>query len=363
MNFRNYPPNILLSGGGTGGHIFPAIALADEIKRRLPEANILFIGAEGKMEMRVVPEAGYAIEGLPVESMPRRPGFKMLRFPIKFWRSMKKADEILLRFRPDLAIGTGGYASTPALYVASKGHVPLLIQEQNAYAGLANKLLSKRAQYVCVAYSDMERYFPFEKIALTGNPIRTGALARSIDRRDAKEALGFQPDAKLIFSFGGSQGSRTLNAGWKKAIDKVNVQLLWQTGTAQYADLKGLEKPGVQIVDFITDMALAYAAADLVISRAGALTLSELSIAQKASILVPLPIAAEDHQSKNAAALSKARAAAVLNDTRVLNQLWPVASSLLEDEIILSGMERRIRQFAKPNATHEIVNLALSMIP
>ena len=246
--------------------------------------------------------------------------------------------------------------------MASRRGVPILIQEQNAYAGITNRLLSKKAQYICVAYSDMGHCFPEEKLKLTGNPIRAKLFADPIQKPKAKEALGFQPDEQLIFSFGGSQGSRSLNRAWKRAIDALDVQLLWQTGALEYPDLESLQRPGVRVVDFMADMALAYAAADLVVSRAGALALSELSALGKACILVPLPTAAADHQTKNAAALADAGAALVLSDAQASEELWPRASALLEDAAALADLERHIASLAKPNATTTIVDLIFNLI-
>lgn len=352
----------MISGGGTGGHIFPALALADAIKIRLPDAHILFVGAQGRMEMQSVPRGGYPIRGLPIRGMARRPSSKHLTFPFALWKSLRRAGQIVRDFKPDVAIGTGGYASGPALYMAARRKVPTVVQEQNAIPGITNRILARTAKYICVAYPHMERYFPKQKIRLTGNPIREGLAVGGLEKESAKEALGFRPDAKLICSFGGSQGSRTLNRVWKAVIDRLDVQLLWQTGTQAYPGLKGLQRQHVRIVDFVSDMSAAYAAADLVVSRAGALTISELSAVGKAAVLVPLPHAAADHQTENADALVRAGAAVLVADESALDALWPRISNLLADEKSLRELERNIARFARPHAAREIADLIFTLI-
>lgn len=355
-------PNILISGGGTGGHLFPAIAIADAIGERLPAARILFIGAQGRIEMREVPAAGYEVVGLPISGLPRSLSMKALAFPLSLGKSLWRARRIVRRFRPDVAIGTGGYASGPALCAASSCGVPILIQEQNAQPGLTNRLLSRRARHICVAYPAMQRYFSPEKLRLTGNPLRAELLATPPERAAAKRALGFRPDQQLILSLGGSQGSRTLNRAWERVADTLDVQLLWHTGVEQYPRLKSLQRPGIRVVDFISHMSTAYAAADLVVSRAGALAIAELSVLGKASILVPFPAAAGDHQTQNARALEVLGAAQLLSDAAALEQLWPRASALLGAPSALRDLERKIGTLAKPKATETIVDLILKTI-
>ncbi len=362
MDLQERLPSILISGGGTGGHISPALALADEIRNRLPAARILFVGAAGRMEMQSVPRAGYKIQALPISGIERKVSFTHMTFPFKLWKSLRRAGQILSGFQPDVAIGTGGYASGPALYMAAKKKVPTIVQEQNAVPGLTNRILARTADYICVAYPHMERYFPRQKIRLTGNPVRRHLFVGGLEKKRAKEVLGFRPDAKLVCSFGGSQGSRTLNRVWKGVIDRLDVQLLWQTGVREYLDLKGLQRQHVKIVDFVPDVSVAYAAADLVVSRAGAMAISELSAAQKAAVLVPLPHAAADHQTKNADALVRSAAAVWVSDERASERLWPKVSSLLADEESLRELERNIAQFARPGATHEIVDLIFTLM-
>ncbi|WP_061085351.1 undecaprenyldiphospho-muramoylpentapeptide beta-N-acetylglucosaminyltransferase, partial [Chryseobacterium indologenes] len=297
---------IILSGGGTGGHIFPAIAIADEIKKRFPDAEFLFIGANGKMEMEKVPQAGYKIEGIDIAGIDRGNMLSNLGLPFKILKSLSRSKKIIKNFAPDFAVGTGGFASGPALYEASKLGIPIFIQEQNAHAGVTNKILSKKARAVFTAYPQVEG-FPAEKIKFLGNPIRSTIVSGMQETAAAKEKMGLNKDKLTILSVGGSLGSRTLNNAWKSHLNEIvnkDYQLIWQTGKLDYKDIleetKGVDTKNIQILEFIKDMELAYSAADVIVSRAGAIAISELAVAQKPVLLVPFPFAAEDHQTKNA---------------------------------------------------------------
>lgn len=343
---------ILISGGGTGGHIFPAISIANALKRRF-DAEILFVGAENRMEMEKVPAAGFPIKGLPVAGFDRKHLFKNIGVLRKLWKSMRMAKKIVKEFKPDIAIGVGGYCSGPTLKAAQKAGVPTLIQEQNSYAGVTNKLLAKNAETICVAYDGMERFFPEKKIVKTGNPVRKDLTSKKLTPEEARAKFGLDPDKLTLLVIGGSLGALTINesieSGLKRITDK-GYQVIWQTGKnfeeRGKAAAKGIK--GTVVTPFITDMASAYAAANLVISRAGASSISELEVLGKASILVPSPNVAEDHQTKNALALSKKKAAVLIPDSEAREKLVDKALRLLSD--ILSMAE--LSYFIKPLAIH-----------
>lgn len=346
----NRRPRIVVSGGGTGGHIFPALSIADELRERL-NADILFVGAENRMEMTRVPEAGYKIIGLPVAGFDRKRIWRNIGVLVKLFKSIRLARKIIRDFKPDIAIGVGGYASGPMLKAAQRAGVPTLIQEQNSYAGVTNKLLGGKAERICVAYDGMERFFPADKIIKTGNPIRKSLLRSTKSARQARESMGLDPERKTLLVVGGSLGARTVNesleAGLKKLVGK-GYQVIWQTGK-NFGDrgpaaAKGLK--GVVVTPFITDMAAAYAAADLVVSRAGAGSISELQVLGKPAILVPSPNVAEDHQTHNARALSDRGAAVLVTDADAPSQLVDKASELLGDSNRLSEMAAKISSMA-----------------
>ena len=302
---------VIISGGGTGGHIFPAVSIANAIKAQRPDAKILFVGAIGRMEMQRVPAAGYEIKGLPICGFDRKNLLKNIKVLYMIWKSQRMAKQIIREFKPQVAVGVGGYASGPTLNKAAAMGIPCLIQEQNSYAGVTNKLLAKKAEKICVAYEGMERFFPAEKIILTGNPVRQALLDATISREEAIKAQALDPAKKTILLVGGSLGARTINESVLQHLDLVrssNVQFIWQTGKYYSAEiakrLQGMEIPNLKVTDFITDMGAAYRAADLVISRAGASSISEFCLIGKPVILVPSPNVAEDHQTKNALALS-----------------------------------------------------------
>jgi UDP-N-acetylglucosamine--N-acetylmuramyl-(pentapeptide) pyrophosphoryl-undecaprenol N-acetylglucosamine transferase len=361
---------VIVSGGGTGGHIFPAIAIADEIKRRFPDTEFLFIGANGKMEMEKVPKSGYKIEGLNIAGFDRGNLFKNITLPFKLISSLSKANKIIKDFKPDLAIGTGGYASGPALYVSAKKGIPTFIQEQNSLPGKTNTKNGKKAKAVFTAYPKMDHFFPKTKVFFFGNPIRENIVTDLIDSKSAKEKLGLDPNKLTILSVGGSLGSRTLNNGWKDNLDKIkskSYQLIWQTGKTDFNDIKtnvklsAAEASQIQINEFITDMALAYSAADIIVSRAGAIAISELSVAQKAVILVPFPFAAEDHQTKNAMNLVEKNAAKMVKDSEMKEKFWTTLSEICENEALRQEMSKNIKTFAKPHAAKEIVDEILKL--
>lgn len=352
---------ILVSGGGTGGHIFPALAIANAVRRRHPDAEVLFVGAEGRMEMERVPAAGYEIVGLPVAGFDRRRLWRNFGVLLKLWRSMRKAKKILKDFNPDIAIGVGGYASGPMLKQAQKNGIPTLIQEQNSYAGVTNKLLADKAKAICVAYEGMERFFPSERIYLTGNPVRAALFDIDMSRADAKRKLGFDPDRQLVLVVGGSLGARTINEATALAMSRIldtGAQIMWQTGKI-YADecaaiAKGIK--GVKAQPFISDMATAYRAADLVVARAGACTISELQLLGKPAILVPSPIVAEDHQRKNAQALADRDAAVMILDSDARAQLGDAVTELLSTPEKLQTLAANALAMALPAADEKIAD-------
>ena len=360
---------IIISGGGTGGHIYPAIAIANAIKQQQPGAEILFVGAEGKMEMQKVPQAGYQIIGLPIAGIQRKLTLKNLAFPFKLIKSLLRARQIVRDFKPDVAVGVGGYASGPLLYAAGSRNIPTLIQEQNSYAGLTNKLLAKRAKSICVAYPDMEQFFPKEKIRMTGNPVRQDIAQLQQKRQEALSFFNLSPDRPVVLVIGGSLGARTLNDSIKahlKELAGAPVQLIWQTGKFYFESCKiafdAVKPRNVWVNDFITRMDLAYAAADVVISRAGALSISELCLAGKPAILVPSPNVAEDHQTKNALALVHAHAALLVRDADAREKLVPTLMHLINEERVKQELSLNILHLGKPDAARQIAEEVLSLI-
>lgn len=363
------PYKIIISGGGTGGHIFPALSIAGELKQRFPDADVLFVGATGRMEMERVPAAGFPITGLPVMGFPRKPGFAYLRFAWNLIRSMAMARRIVRQFKPDLAIGVGGYASGPLLRAASAFKVPTLIQEQNSYAGLTNKLLGKKASAICVAYEGMERFFPKEKLIVTGNPVRPSLLKLTISKEEALAHYGLSNFTRVVLITGGSLGARTINNAMLRNLDSLgsmDVAFIWQTGSYYFEEMSEKTRetlPGnVQIHKFLNNMDAAYMASDVVISRAGASTLSELCLASLPAILVPSPNVAEDHQTRNAEALTQKSAAILISDQNLEKELVPVLTRLLANQDQLKQLSLNIRQLAKPNATSDIVDVALTLL-
>lgn len=357
----------IVSGGGTGGHIFPAIAIANALKARVPDSEILFVGAEGRMEMEKVPAAGYKIVGLWISGLQRKLTLANLSFPFKLISSIMKAKKILKDFKPDAVIGTGGYASGPMLRVASKAGLPTLIQEQNSYPGITNRVLAARVNRICVAYQGMEKYFPKEKIVFTGNPVRQDILNLQGKRARAMEFFNLDPNKKTLLVIGGSLGARTINGTFLMgAVELVEegYQVIWQTGKSFVAQARDVVKdiPGIFVSDFITKMDLAYAAADLVVSRAGASSISELCIVGKAAILVPSPNVAEDHQTKNAMALAREGAAVLVKDIDTGSYLHNKVRELLADDGARTELEVKIKQLAAPNAADLIAGEILKLI-
>ena len=360
---------VIISGGGTGGHIFPAVSIANAIKAQRPDAKILFVGAIGRMEMQRVPAAGYEIKGLPICGFDRKNLLKNIKVLYKIWKSQRMAKQIIREFKPQVAVGVGGYASGPTLNKAAAMGIPCLIQEQNSYAGVTNKLLAKKAEKICVAYEGMERFFPAEKIILTGNPVRQALLDATISREEAIKAQALDPAKKTILLVGGSLGARTINESVLQRLDLVrssNVQFIWQTGKYYSAEiakrLQGMEIPNLKVTDFITDMGAAYRAADLVISRAGASSISEFCLIGKPVILVPSPNVAEDHQTKNALALSTKDAAIYVKDSEAPSTLLELAVKTVNDEARLKSLSENILKLALPDSakiiSDEVIRLA-----
>lgn len=358
---------IIISGGGTGGHIFPAIAIGRAIKRLRPEAELLYVGAEGRMEMEKVPAAGFRIEGLPVAGFDRKRLWRNIGVLIKLRRSLKRAKEIIRTFNPDLAIGVGGYASGPILKAAQRAGIPTLIQEQNSYAGVTNKLLAKNADCICVAYNGMERFFPARKIHLYGNPVRPEIVERHKSKADGRKAFGLDAERPTLLVIGGSLGARTINealAAELHRLTEAGVQVIWQTGRhfGNRAQEAAKGRKGVVTTEFITNMADAYSAADLVISRAGACSLSELQLLGKPSVLVPSPNVAEDHQTKNAQALERAGAAMLIPDAEASANLVSTALKLMADADTLTRMSEKASAMALRDSDRNIAQEALKLI-
>lgn len=361
---------VIISGGGTGGHIFPAISIANEIRSKRPDAEILFVGAEGRMEMQRVPAAGYEIKGLPIAGFDRKRLWRNFGVLLKIWKSKRIARRIVSNFSPHVAVGVGGYASGPTLSMCEDLGIPTLLQEQNSYAGITNKLLAKRAKQICVAYEGMERFFPKERILLTGNPVRQALLNSSLHRSEAFRSLGLDEGKRTILIIGGSLGARTLNEAVLSHLATIaateDVQILWQTGKFYATEiaqrLQQTTCPSNLIVtEFVSDMAAAYAVADLVVSRAGASSISELCLLGKPSILVPSPNVAEDHQTHNAMALVKQEAAMLVKDAEALTQLLPTAIQLVRDTSRLQEIGKQAIKLGKPNAASDIADAVIAL--
>ena len=357
------PYRLIISGGGTGGHIFPALAIANEFKYRYPDAEILFVGALGKMEMTRVPEAGYKIIGLWISGLQRKLTLSNLSFPFKLISSYLKARNIIRKFKPHAVIGTGGYASGPIMLASTKNNIPSLIQEQNSYAGLTNKQLASNVQRICVAYPGMENYFPKEKIMFTGNPVRKDIINLDTKREKALSHFAFSSSERTMLILGGSLGARTINESVLAGIDKLidaKVQVIWQTGKMYYesvkAQVQNKDLRRIRIHDFLKQMDLAYATSDVVISRAGALAISELCLAKRPCILVPSPNVAEDHQTKNAMSLVNESAAIMIKDADVRESLISESLKLLYDENQCERLKENISRLARPGATEDIVD-------
>ena len=360
---QNQPLKVIVSGGGTGGHIFPAVSIANAIKKQHPEAEILFVGALGRMEMQRVPAAGYKIEGLPVRGLFRPLwSLKNIGVMLDFWKSKRQVAQIIRRFKPQVAVGVGGYASAPTLNAAYAMGIPCLIQEQNSYAGVTNKSLAKKARKVCVAYSGMERFFPADKIVMTGNPVRQNLLETTITKEEARKSFGLQPNKKTILILGGSLGARTMNESVLAHLDdirKSDVQVIWQTGKYYSQEIsEALSKvdavENLKVMDFISSMDNAYAAADIVVSRAGASSISELCLLGKPCILVPSPNVAEDHQTKNAQALSSKDAAVFVADKDAKDSLMAIALKTVADDAKLASLSTNVAKLAFHNSADVI---------
>jgi len=359
----------LISGGGTGGHIFPAISIANALKKRLPDCEILFVGALGRMEMERVPAAGYPIEGLPVSGFNRKNMFRNIKVLLNLFRSLTMARKIISRFKPDVAIGVGGYASAPTLKAASTFGVPTVIQEQNSYAGVTNKLLAKKAKKIYVAYEGMERFFPKNKIVLTGNPVRQDLFSVSPKTKEAYQFFNFDPRKKTILIVGGSLGARTINqsiiAGLEK-LAKTDIQIIWQTGKFYIGNALKAAEPfankNLLVTDFVSRMDLAYSIADLVVSRAGASSISELCLLAKPVILIPSPNVAEDHQTQNALALVRKNAAIMIKDVDAKVQLVTKALELINNENELKKLAENIIKLAEKNSADRIAAEILKLI-
>ena len=356
----------ILSGGGTGGHIYPAIAIANELKLRFPEAEFLFVGANDKMEMQKVPQAGYKIKGLWIAGLQRRLTFDNTLFPVKLISSLLRARTILRDFKPNVVIGTGGFASGPLLQVAAIAAIPSLIQEQNSYPGITNKLLASRANKICVAYENLERFFPKYKMKLTGNPVRQDLIGIENKRQEAMLFFNLNPDKKTLLVLGGSLGSRRINQLIAKEIVNFasqNVQVIWQCGKFYLEEYKHFsDHQDLQVAAFIDRMDLVYAAADIVISRAGASSVSELCLVGKPVIFIPSPNVAEDHQTKNAMAIVDQKGALLLKEVELDTQFSTVFNSLLADTPLQKELSENIKRLGKPDATHEIVEEIIKLI-
>ena len=367
----NTPYRVIISGGGTGGHIFPAIAIANEIKAQYPQTDILFVGAQGKMEMEKVPAAGYPIIGLPVAGVQRRALLKNGSLPVKLWKSLRLARKIIQDFKPHVAVGVGGYASGPLLWMAARKGVPCLIQEQNSYAGITNKLLAKKVKTICVAYAGMERFFPKDKIRLTGNPVRASILPATRElRQEGRQFFGIEPTLPAILVLGGSLGARTLNncvkAYCEQCVSHAPVHLIWQCGGYYRSECEQFVQdhpvPWLHLHPFINRMDLAFAAADVVVSRSGAGTISELCITGKAVVFVPSPNVSEDHQTHNAMALVRQHAALIVPENEADARLMHTAVALANHEAEKMSLERNIALLARPDAAKEIVHEIFKLI-
>ncbi|WP_415061012.1 undecaprenyldiphospho-muramoylpentapeptide beta-N-acetylglucosaminyltransferase [Flavobacterium sp.] len=353
---KNY--KFILSGGGTGGHIYPAIAIANELKVHYPDCEILFVGAKDKMEMQKVPQAGYPIKGLWISGLQRKLTLQNLMFPVKVIDSLIKSFRIIRSFQPDVVIGTGGFASGPLLKVAAMMNIPIVVQEQNSYPGITNKILSKKASVICVAYENLERFFPKDKIKITGNPVREDLISIESKKWDALTYFTLDTTQKTLLVLGGSLGSRRINQLIAKEIDFItsqNIQVIWQCGKLYFEEYIHFARPNVKVVSFIDRMDLVYAAADFIISRAGASSVSELCLVGKPVIFIPSPNVAEDHQTKNAKAIEDKKGAVLLKENELDEKFEAVFSNLVNDEIKQNELGSQILKLAKPNATIDIV--------
>ncbi|MEM7161056.1 MAG: undecaprenyldiphospho-muramoylpentapeptide beta-N-acetylglucosaminyltransferase [Bacteroidota bacterium] len=362
-------PRVIISGGGTGGHIFPAIAIADALKKQNSSTEILFVGAKGKMEMKKVPEAGYPIEGLNIVGIQRKITLKNLLVPFKIIQSLKRARGIIRNFSPQVAVGVGGYASGPLLRAAANKGLPTLIQEQNSYPGITNRILARKAKKICVAFDGMDNYFPKEKLVITGNPVRQNVVDLEGKKERALSHFKLSAERKTLLVIGGSLGARTLNNSLLSHLEKIKesgIQVLWQTGKYYFADAKeqsnSFDYDGIRTLEFIREMDLAYALADLTISRAGAMSISELSLTKMPSILVPSPNVTEDHQTKNAQALLSKGAALLVRDENAQEELIPLAIELIQDEDKLRDMSQKAGELAKENAAGRIAKEIFELI-
>ena len=359
----------IVSGGGTGGHIFPAISIANALKHKFPDADILFVGAEGRMEMERVPSAGYPIEGLPVSGFDRKNMLRNVKVLFNLMKSIMKARSIIKKFRPEVVIGVGGYASAPTLRAASAYDIPTLIQEQNSYAGVTNKLLSKKASKICVAYDNMEKFFPASKIIKTGNPVRQDLLKIQNKAKEAYQFFGFDPTKKTLLIVGGSLGARTINqsvTAQLKQLTEANIQVIWQTGKFYFESAlrstDSFKSPSLLVTDFVSRMDYAYSIADLVISRAGASSISELCLLSKPTILVPSPNVAEDHQTQNALALVRKEAALMIKDSEAINLLIPEAIRLINNDVELLKLTENIFKLAEKDSAERIADEVVKLI-
>ncbi len=375
MALGQKPYRIIISGGGTGGHIYPAIAIAHALQSLHPDTQVLFVGAQGRMEMQKVPEAGYKIIGLWISGIQRKLTVDNLAFPFKVISSLRKASKIIANFRPDAVVGVGGFASGPLVYAASRKKIPSLLQEQNSYAGLTNKILAGKVDRICVAHDGMEKFFPGEKIVFTGNPVRRDIVSLAAQglqhkRQEAFDFFDLDPDKKTILVVGGSLGARTLNDSMLAGISRLvaqGAQLIWQCGKFYHQEMSEklsvmTDTSGIRLHEFLSRMDLAYAAADVVISRAGALAISELALVRKPTVFVPSPNVAEDHQRKNAESLVRQDAALMVTDAQALAQLIGGALSLLQDEQQQRTLSENMKKIARPNAAEHIAQEVLSLI-
>lgn len=350
----------IISGGGTGGHIFPAVSIANEIRARHPEARIHFVGAKGKMEMTRVPAAGYKITGVPIAGINRKKPWKSWNVPFKLAVALFKCRSLLSRMKPDVVIGTGGYASSPALFMAQRMGIPTLVQEQNSFAGVTNVRLGKKAEVICTAYSNAQRFFPAEKVVLTGNPVREAFTQKLPDQGKSKQTLGFDPEKPLMLVLGGSLGARAVNQHMDKSLEELKSQgwqLFWQCGKLYESDYVHRSEEGITVSAFIEDMATAYAAADVIVSRAGAGTISELCLIGKPAILIPSPNVAEDHQTHNAKALSEKGAAVLIPEKELDKRFTAELAALVKVDKRAKLMGKNIKKLALPKATSDIVDI------
>jgi UDP-N-acetylglucosamine--N-acetylmuramyl-(pentapeptide) pyrophosphoryl-undecaprenol N-acetylglucosamine transferase len=356
----------ILSGGGTGGHIYPAIAIANALKQRFPDAEFLFVGAQDKMEMQKVPQAGYKIEGLWIAGLQRKFTFQNMLFPFKLLSSLLKSGRIIRQFQPDVVIGTGGFASGPLLQMAIRKRIPTVVQEQNSYPGITNKLLSKKANVICVAYENLDRFFPKEKIVFTGNPVRQDLLDSGSKRSEGLNYFKLDPNKKTLLVLGGSLGARRINQLIAKELDFLlqhDIQVFWQCGKLYYEAYKHLEaRPNVHVVAFIDRMDLIYAAADFVISRAGASSVSELCLVGKPTLFIPSPNVAEDHQTKNAKAIVEKGGALLLRESELDAQFETTMVDLMQNEVLQHQLSDAMKRLGKPDATQAIVDEIIKLM-